>query len=66
MTPTEALDIAMKFISGTVRPNVPGDVIRRLPQKVREALSKLTSDELASLRVPEWVCRVGDRRGRAR
>jgi hypothetical protein len=65
MSPTEALDIAMNFV-GTVRRNMPGAIIKRMPQKVRDALSRLTSDDLASLRVPEWVCRTGGRHGRAR
>ena len=44
---------------------VPGGMVSRQPPDVREALSRLTSDELSRMRVPEYVCRSGGRRGRA-
>lgn len=65
MDPAEALDhtITAGLLIAT-RPG-PGGVVQRMDKAHREALSRLTSDELAKVRLPEHVCRTGGRRGRA-
>jgi hypothetical protein len=64
--PIEALDatISRGLVDSMRLP--PGGVVQRMSTATREALSRLTSDALANMRVPEYICRVGERRGRAR
>ncbi len=65
--PIEALEPLTMLLnpnSASVR-RTPGAIIARCNAETREALSRLTSDELGKMRVPEYVCRSGGRRGRA-
>lgn len=65
MDPAEALDHAVTIgLLIATRPG-PGGVVQRMSRETREALSRLTSDQLTKVRVPEYVCRSGGRRGRA-
>jgi hypothetical protein len=65
--PLEALDGAICYglMRGYKSGPGPGGIVDRLSKESREALSRLTSNDLARVRVPEYVCRVGGRRGRA-
>jgi len=57
MTPVEALKAAILFPLATCNRrglDKPGGVINRLGGKCREALKRLTSDELAKARVEWW------------
>ena len=49
MNPIDALWRAIMWV-GCVDPKKPGAVIHRLPQDVRESLSKLTSDDSLKMR----------------
>ncbi len=66
-SPLEALDsaISIGLLKGARYPG-PGGVVQRQSTPYRQALAQLTSDMLAQERVPEYICRVGGRRGRAR
>lgn len=65
MTPNEALSRAISAAFLSTHPRVPGAVVQRMSTETREALSRLTADEMSRARVPEYICRVGGRRGRA-
>ena len=66
LKPTEVLDRAIsRGLITSSRPG-PGGIVQRCSAEERAALSHLTSDMLAEVRVPEYVCRVGGRQGRAR
>jgi len=49
LTPIEALERAIAFVGTT--PRKPGAVVSRLSQETREALQRLTSDDVADVRV---------------
>lgn len=63
MTPLDAFARALSasLINSRVRGGVPGECVRALGREAREALARLTSDELATLRVdPRTFCDPGD------
>jgi len=66
LSPTDALDQAISAgLLLSIRRG-PGGVVQAMSKETRSALSQLTSDMLTKVRVPDYVCRVGGRRGRAR
>lgn len=65
MDPLDALEPLILFVGCDSMRRTPGSIVSRCSPEIREALSRLTSDELAAARVPEFVCRSGGRRGRA-
>ena len=64
--PVEELEKLTWLVSVDSLRQQPGAIVSRCGRDVREALSRLTSDDVAKMRVPEYVCRHGARRGRAR
>ncbi len=58
MKPLEALERAFMYV-GTIRNGKhgkPGEVIQRMGEEAHEALSRLTSEELATLRFEkDWI-----------
>lgn len=57
MKPLEAFEYAIEMITwidGYRRDKRPGSVIERMSVDAREALSKLTSDELSKYRLDFW------------
>jgi len=57
MKPIEALRYALAYpliMCNKAAIRGPGKVIERLGKEIREALSKLTSDDLAKMRVDWW------------
>jgi len=47
MTPAEALELAMTYVGGCIRNGPggrPGEVIEKMPEKVREALKELKAE----------------------
>lgn len=65
MKPTDVLNMAItRGLISSRRPG-PGGIIASCSKQEREVLSNLRSEDLLKLRVPEYVCRVGSRRGRA-
>ena len=63
--PLDALEPLIYLVGYDSLRRKPGAIVSRQRPEVREALSRLTSDELSKMRVPEYVCRAGGRRGRA-
>lgn len=49
-----AINLGRFWISSKRKSNIPGEIIKLLSSEAREALSKLTSDEIASLRLRWW------------
>jgi hypothetical protein len=64
--PLEALERLTMLVGCDSMRRTPGAIVRACRPEVRAALSRLTSDDVAKMRVPEYVCRSGGRRGRAR
>jgi len=64
VTPLEALEPLTNLVGYEGVKRQPGAIVRKCSAERREALSRLTSEELATARVPEWICRSGGRRGR--
>jgi hypothetical protein len=57
MTPTEALQTTLMYPFMTCNKRAlekPGAVVARMGKEIKEALSRLTSDELAKVRVEWW------------
>jgi hypothetical protein len=64
--PVEELEKLTLLVGFDSMRRTPGAIVGRCGVEVREALARLTSEELASFRVPEYVCRSGGRHGRMR
>jgi len=64
--PIDVLEPLIELVGCDSLRRKPRGIVSRLSKEKREILSELKSDELAKMRVPEWICRSGGRRGRAR
>lgn len=65
MRPLDAFDAALyRGMLDSCAPRKPGAVIQRMHGEAREALSGLTSADLATLRPEAWLQQSGARRGR--
>ena len=56
LEPIEALEPLIHLVGCDWARGKPGAIVGRQRPEVRDALSKLTSDEVSKVRVPEWIC----------